>query len=371
MFSLFPEVRRVIGTEYRVILMVAVGLLLGEAGMRMIQDHLSIDVGHLRSFRSKSDELTSAAEHPQVLFLGNSMTRHGITPDIFEEEFAACTGVHPATIKINPDNTALADWFYAYRNYFYKLEHAPDVLVLGFEGGHLRDKPTLHPGRLAQYYCQPDDWPELCRYDLKTFEERMSYLVCSVSAMCSNRDRLQRRVLDTLIPGYRDGSQQLNQRQTRLAEQKLPAPTYHRLQEFLDMIHSQHVTLVLAAMPIATPYELDPELLQVIAQNRVQLLDCRNLPGIVPEMFPDGVHMTADASLIYSRYLADQLSQEPIPRSYPPRVPSLSNQIQSRNKTLASRPESIHSASPEFRRAASRLSSIETRYAGQGHGNLP
>jgi len=293
--------------------MVAAGLLLGEIAMQAVQNRLSIDVGHLRSFRSQADELISAAEHPQVLFLGNSMTRHGIAPDVFEEEFSACTGVHPAVIKINPDNTALADWFYAYRNYFYKLEQAPDVVVLGFEGGHLRDRPTLHPGRLAQYYCQPDDWPELCRYDLKTFEERVSYRICSVSAMCSNRDRLQRRILDMLIPEYRDGSQQLNQRQTHLAEQKLPAPTYHRLQEFLEMVHSQHVTLVLVAMPIAAPYELDPELMQVIAKNRVRLLDCRNLPGIVPEMFPDGVHMTTHASLIYSRYLADQLSQESVP----------------------------------------------------------
>lgn len=305
----FRNLRQLIGAEYKVLLMVVAGLLLGEAGMRCLQNRLSIDVGHLRSFQSKAAELTSAPSHPQILFLGNSMTRYGISPDAFTQEFIDRTGNAPATIKINPDNTALADWFYAYRNFFFETGRAPDFLVLGFEGGHLRDKPTIHPGRLAQYYCDLGDWPELCRYDLKTFEDRAAYLLCSVSSMVSNRDRLQRRLLDTLIPGYRDGSQELNTRQTRLAERSLPAPTYNRLHEFLEMTRRQRVTVVLAAMPIATPYTLDSELLKLLEAEHVRLVDCRNIPGVVPAMFPDGVHMTSDASLLYSRFLADALAE--------------------------------------------------------------
>jgi len=300
----------VVGTEFKVIAMVASGLLLGEIGMRCIQDRLSVDVGHLQSFRQKANELTTAPQHPRILFLGNSMTRYGISTETFTKEFTARTGLQPATMKMNPDNTALADWFYAYRNYFFEPAQAPDVLVLGFEGGHLRDKPTAHPGRLAQYYCDANDWPELCRYDLKTFEDRAAYLVCTTSAMCSNRDRLQRRFLDTVIPGYRDGSQDLNVRQKTLAERKLPAPTYHRLREFLQMTRVQNVTVILASMPIATPYELDPELIHVLREEGIQLVDCQHIPGIVSQMFPDGVHMTGDASQIYSHYLADILAQK-------------------------------------------------------------
>src|SRR5690606_19101814 len=154
------------------------------------------------------------------------------------------------------------------------------------------------------------DWPELCQYDLKTLEDRAAYLVCTASAMCSNRDRLQRRILDTLIPGYRDGSQELNARQSRLAERKLPPPTYNRLREFLGMTRDQHVSVVLASMPIAKHYDLDPDLLKVLREERVQLIDCQNIPGIVPEMFPDGVHMTSAASQIYSHFLADALAQQ-------------------------------------------------------------
>lgn len=289
--------------------LVVAGLLLGEIGMRCIQDRLSVDVGHLRSFPQRANELTTAPRHPQILFLGNSMTRYGVSTEAFAKEFTAQTGLVPATMKINPDNTALADWYYAYRNYFFKPDHAPDILMIGFEGGHLRDKPTLHPGRLAQYYCDTSDWPELCRYDLKTFEDRAAYLVCAASAMCSNRDRLQRRFLDTVIPGYRDGSQELNLRQKSLAERKLPPPTYNRLREFLRMTRVQNVTVVLASMPIAAPYELDPELLDVLREEGISLVDCRHIPGIVPEMFPDGVHMTSAASQIYSHYLADALAQ--------------------------------------------------------------
>lgn len=310
MLRTLREFCRIVGPEGKVIAMVAAGLVLGEIGMRAIQHRLSVDVGHLQSFHQRSDELNDAPQHPHILFLGNSMTRYGVSTEAFSQELTARTGLLPATMKINPDNTALADWYYAYRNYFFEVQHAPEVLVIGFEGSHLRDKPTNHPGRLAQYYCDLNDWPELRRYDLKTFEDCAAYALCAMSAMCSNRDRLQRRILDTVIPGYRDGSQELNVRQSKLADSKLPPATYNRLREFLKMTREQNVTVILASMPIAQHYELDPELLKLLHAEQVQLIDCQNIPGIVPAMFPDGVHMTSDASLIYSRYLADVLAQQ-------------------------------------------------------------
>ncbi|WP_437226976.1 hypothetical protein SH661x_000110 [Planctomicrobium sp. SH661] len=327
MFQAFHAMRTIIGGEWKVLMFVLAGLVSGEIGMRCIQDKLSVDVGHLRSFGTRANELTEAPLHPHILFLGNSMTRYGVSPEEFDREFTARTGRHPATLKINPDNTALADWFYAYRNYFFEAQHAPDVLVLGFEGGHLRDKPTTHPGRLAQYYCDLGDWPELCRYDLKTFEDRAAYLLCTVSAMCGNRDRLQRRILDMVIPGYRDGSQELNTRQSQLAERKMPAPTYDRLKEFLKMTREQNVTVVLAAMPVAAEYELDPALLDLLKSENIRLIDCRHIPGITSSMFPDGVHMTSDASVLYSRYLADELADEAVATSPTPSVTSTPHSV--------------------------------------------
>lgn len=299
--------RVLLGDEVKVLLVVAVGLLLGELGIRLVEDQLSKDVHHLQSFERLACELESAQPHPHVLFLGNSMTRYGISRETFEQEFFSLTGTRPATIKFNPDNTALAEWYYAYENYFFDAGRHPDVVVIGFEGGHLRDQPSHHVARLAQYYCDADDWKALCQNDLKTFEDRAAYVLSSVSCMYGNRDRLQRRVLDALIPAYRDGSQALNIRQSALADKKRSAPTYSRLQEFLDMVRAQDVHVILAAMPVRAPYDLDPGLLDLVRREGIQLIDCRQIPGIVPEMFPDGIHMTAQAAELYSRYLADHM----------------------------------------------------------------
>jgi hypothetical protein len=306
---------RLIGTEAKVVAVVLAGLLAGELGMRAVENRLSIDVGHLQSFDALASQLMATPDRPHVLFLGNSMTRYGITQAAFEQEFLNRAGVAPVTVKINPDNTALPDWYYAYKNYFYEQERRPDVVVIGFEGGHLRDQPTHHSGRLAQYYCDAGDWSDLCRFDLPNFEERASYWLSAASAMYSNRDRLQRRVLDEFIPGYRNGIQELNSRQSQQARREAPAPAYERLRAFLKMTQQQGTEVIFAAMPIAAPYELEPQLLALLAEQQVRLVDCRHVPGIVPAMFPDGIHMTADAAQLYSRYLAEHLAATDLVRA--------------------------------------------------------
>ena len=304
------QARTIVGTEGPVLLVVICGLLLGELGMRLVENRLSKDVAHLKSFEKIAADLNPYDADPgmRVLFLGNSMTRYGIDPFVFQQEFCKQSDRPIRSVKMNPDNTALADWDYAYRNFFSEEGRHPDVLVIGFEGGHLRDRPSNHPDRLARYYCDSDDWLRLMRFDLPSFEDRASFLVSSLSTMYSNRDRLQRRVLDAVIPEYRDSSQQLNRRQTSLAERTLPPPTYHRLKEFIDLVKSENVRLVLVAMPIAEKYELDPGLLELLKQEHVELVDARQVPGIVPEMFPDGIHMTEDASKLYTAYVADHLA---------------------------------------------------------------
>ncbi|MFG0336296.1 MAG: hypothetical protein ACF8TS_23300, partial [Maioricimonas sp. JB049] len=302
--------KRFIGSEWKVLLVVAVGLAAGELGMRAIETRLSIDVDHLKSFRTIAQALREEADpdEARVLFLGNSLTRLGVDQQVFEQ-FAEADGWKIHTAKMNPDNTALAEWYYAYGNFFADPERAPDVLIVGFEGGHLRDHPSRHPARLAHYYCDANDWQDLRQFDLFGFEDAAGFWLARWSAMYSNRDRIERRLLDELIPGYRDGMQIVNERQTADAEAAAlqSRPTYRRLREFIAMARAHDVRVILAAMPIAERYELDPELLEAIDGTGVDLVDCRTVPGIVPDMFPDGIHMTPEAAERYSRYLAGAL----------------------------------------------------------------
>jgi len=303
----------VLGQEIRVVAFVLCGLLFGEVTMRCVDAQLSKDVAHLKSLSRLSQALNESDQLPRVLFLGNSMTRYAVDIPTFEHEFTDRTGLHPSALKMNPDNSSLSDWYYLYRNFFQKPGRKPDVLIMGFQGSHLKDQPPNHAGRMAQYYFRYDDWPAVCHYDMRNFEDRASFLLSSISSLHGNRDRPQARIFDALIPHYREGIQQLVDRigSTHSAPVATrSSASYERLREFLQLARQEHVHIILAAMPIAENYELDPGLLQLIKTQGVEFIDCRHVPGIEPAMFPDGIHMNPDAAQHYSIFLADAMATD-------------------------------------------------------------
>ncbi|MEZ5940691.1 MAG: hypothetical protein R3C18_04820 [Planctomycetaceae bacterium] len=299
----------IVANELKVIAVLALLLLACEIGLRIGADSLSKDVAHLHHFADASQKLATASPGPnvqKVLFLGNSTTRFGVDGDEFVSVLHKRTDVPVVWEKVNPDNTALAEWYYLYKNFFHSSEVRPDVVVLGFEAMHLRDSPSDHPSRLAQFYCNSNDWPELTRFDLPSFESRMSFLASENSALWAHRDRVERRVLDSVIPQYRQTAQLMNY------SQKMPAsttthPTYARLESLLQLIRQDNVRIVLAAMPLAEEYRIDEGLTDIARRYKVPIVDCQHIEGITPDMFPDGVHMTATASKLYSSHLANTL----------------------------------------------------------------
>jgi hypothetical protein len=292
--------------EFKVVAVVVGSLLLGELAMRGAGDRLSQDVAHLQSFPESAQALDAAAMDAdvRVLFLGNSLTRYGVEIDTFDAAAEQVCRQRVAAIKVTPDNTAVADWFYAYQNFFAETGRVPDVLVIGFEHGHLRDAPSIHPQRLARFYCDAGDWEQLCERDLHGFEDRASFLLASQSALLSDRDRIERRALDLIIPGYQDGIQELNSRLKAARRRVESAPTYDRLAELIDIARRDSVQVVLVAMPVPTPYELDADLVATAERTGAVLLDCREISELTREMFPDGLHMNAAAAEIFSRRLA-------------------------------------------------------------------
>lgn len=295
--------------EWRVVAVVAVVLGLVECIFLCGKHRLSKDVEHLQAFgqlAARFDE--SPAAGPKVLFLGNSLTRYGVDEGVFADTFQAATGIVPTSLKIVPDNTAVADWFYVYRNQFALAKRSPQVLVIGFEGGHLRDAPSRHPDRLAQYYCAWSDWPELCARDLPDFESRAAFLLERGSAMVGNRDRVTRRALDTLIPGYREGMDRINA-SLKSHGTSAPTPGYQRLRKLIALAREQQVQVVLAAMPVPEHYEFDAELLAVVQETGVSLLDLRHVGGMTSEMYFDGLHMDAAGAKLYSAAIGQQLAK--------------------------------------------------------------
>lgn len=323
--------------EWRVVLVVLGALGLSEAAFRLAGHRLSKDVEHLQALPLLAERLAqTSSPGPKILFLGNSLTRYGVDEREVAAEFRAECGTSPCMLKIVPDNTALADWYYIYRNLFGDQNRNLDVLVIGFEGGHLRDAPSRHPDRLAQYYCGWDDWPDLCRFDLPDFESRAAFLLAKCSASFGNRDRVTRRVFDALIPGYRGGMERINAtlRQTAPADTK---PRYERLRKLLELAERDGVQVVLAAMPVPEPYEFDAELLSLVDQSAVKLLDLRQVDTITREHFFDGLHMDATAAQAYSRALARALIAT-LPLNAPPDRPQ-SAEIAARRQQPTAAPD--------------------------------
>ncbi len=310
-----PTGRRGFAGELRVVLMVLAMFAVYELSFRLAGDRLSKDIAHLQSFGEIAANLNGQTQpgETRVLFLGNSLTRYGVDAELFEQVLREQFGEAVRASKMNPDNTALADWFYAYRTYFSRTQQLPEVMIIGFEGGHLRDAASNHPDRLARYYCTWEDCPDLQRRDVQGFEASAGYVLSSLSAAFGNRDRLQRRVLDLLIPSYRPGMDELNRRMNQQRTPAMPSPpdanpepSYSRLLELIALAERDGVQVILAAMPVPEAYEFDTGLLEVVHSTSARLVDCRTVPGITRPMFFDGLHMDEQAQHLYTRALATQ-----------------------------------------------------------------
>ncbi|HKP72947.1 MAG TPA: hypothetical protein VJT82_08420, partial [Pyrinomonadaceae bacterium] len=266
-------------------------------------------IRHIRQIPAISERL-SQGEGLRVLFIGNSMTRYGVEPEIVEREITA-QGVAPLRVElVFPDATALPDWYYAFQHYFTAPGHAPDVLVVCFARNDLQDNLPVQSWRLAQYYTGLRDVPEVFREDLRDFDSRSEFVLSDISAAFANRTRVRERALDLLIPGYRETAQQINRTQ-QATKEKLPhppPPTYQRLARLGRLAESRGVKVILVAMPEREDYELDPRLQTAVEAAGMTLLDSRAGHGLRPDSYVDEMHLGAGGAVIYSHFLARRLA---------------------------------------------------------------
>lgn len=285
-------------------------LVVSETAMRLMESSLSKDVAHLKQFPEIAKHLTAhASDQTRVLFLGNSLTRYGIDAEVFQKELRLNRGTQVQVAKVVPDNSQLADWSYAYRNFFHNAQHPPELLVIGFGFGnqHLADRPSSHPERLARYYCTLNDVNELCRWDLPDMESRLDYVVASGSVLYANRDRVQRWGLDRIIPEYRTGIQTINEQLQNASPKEPSRATFHRLRALIEDAQQDGVRVVLMALPVGFEYEFDPQFLSLTAEKQVPVIDCRNVPGVTRAQLFDGLHLDPNGAKLVTRHLAQEL----------------------------------------------------------------
>jgi len=299
-------------SEVKAILATLLILSACDLGLRRAELSLSIDVRHIRSL----PEITRKLSHepaPRVVFLGNSLTRHGVDPITWAsvmKEFQAPAG---SVAKLVPDDTTMPDWYYVALNSLIRPGCQPDVLLLGFSMGQLTDE-RIEASRLGAYFCDLGNVRELFANDLVGFAPKVDFLLGRLCRLYGVREEMQARFGDKFIPGYQEGVRHLNDiRRRELARNKEriaggKGKTYELLDRALALWRAQGIQVVLVAMPIPSGYEIDQAVLLKAQAAGARFIDARQLPALTRADFPDGYHMGPRAAQIYTRFVAEGLA---------------------------------------------------------------
>jgi hypothetical protein len=294
--------------EAPVLAFIALVFLACEIGLRVSGPRTSIDIQHIRTIPQIVTDLNNA-RHPTLLFLGNSLTRRGVIPEVLTEALAAqgFTNVHIAMIY--PDDTNIADWLYLYKRYVRSKGVAPDILLVGFSEEQLSDSQGLHIDRLGRYFGGIDTLSEAFHYDVQDLNDRVSYLLASLSCAYADRDRVRTDLFGVIIPHYKTSAQVLNKAIKNRGEVsgRGMSQRYKRLTRFLELTTGTPTKVVFVAIPLPALYPLDPSLQPVLLEKGSQLIDLRNIGGITDADFLDGYHLTPHGGAIYTRELSRRL----------------------------------------------------------------
>jgi hypothetical protein len=299
-------------TEAKVVALVLLVLLGCELVVRTREQYLSLDLKHIGEIPAISQNIAAGQGLLRVLFIGNSMTRYGVDTGTFEREMQA-QGIGPLRVeKVFPDATGLPDWYYAFKHYFVDAGHLPDVLIVSFAARDLQDDYAVEPTRLARYYSSSRDIPEVFSRDVLDFDGRVEFLLSSISSSFANRTRVRTRVLDALVPDYRETAQQLNRDMNRGQSVKAAsAPhTYVRLERLIQLASQRGVRVIFVAMPLREAYTLDPLVRKTVEEGGMTFVDCRDVAGLGRESYLDEMHLKPEGAAVYSQFLAHQLAGE-------------------------------------------------------------
>jgi hypothetical protein len=174
----------------------------------------------------------------------------------------------------------------------------------------LQDDYAVEPARLARYYSSSRDIPEVFARDVKDFDSRAEFLLSSLSSSFANRARVRTRVLDALVPYYRDTAQQLN-RDMKSGQARSIASTphtYQRLERFIRLAGSKGVRVIFVAMPLREAYALDPLVQKTVEGGGMTFVDCREVAGLGRESYLDEMHLKPEGATVYTQFLARQLA---------------------------------------------------------------
>jgi hypothetical protein len=301
--------------EWKVLLCLAALLLISEAALRLTERKLSIDVDHIRSASEiaeviEKDSKTLTSKVHQVLFVGNSSIRKGLDPQILVNEFKSRYGLEVKPYFFYPDGGNIGAWRWAWRKYFMSRDVQPDWVVLCGGESHFDDGLT-EPRTAAAYFVSHRDALTFASTELSGMEQRLEFFAAKASLSYASRKRVQRRIMDSLMPYNREVLFDMVTVAGALVQKQESAP--HRLgtsvglDALLKDIRQQGPQTAVLFVPNLDSYEIPATRETVISQSGAILCDLRHLHGIDATRFFDNAHLDAKGAQIFTRELCARL----------------------------------------------------------------
>ena len=274
-------------------------LFLSEITIRLTWTYLSNDLKHINSIAEIGDSFSSNKFN--IIFLGNSLTRRAVDPNIMEDKFLE-NNIKDININmVYPDDTSVIEWYYIVKKYFSNF-NKPNLIAIHFVRNQLVDvKLEFEEIERLAYY---NDWSDF--YNLIIFEEMSFNQVChlvlsKISMLYSYRQRIQSRVLD-LIPGYRKTAQIINENIKKTNKRDM-IKTYKHLENLVGLCKLNNIELVLISHPLPNDYKIDNRLFQ----KDIKFLDLKNKKKYDSTYFLDNYHLNESGALIHMDYLANSI----------------------------------------------------------------
>jgi hypothetical protein len=272
-------------------------------------------------FREYPARAASLAARPgnRIVLVGNSATEDGVDLAMLTANLEARGLPSVQADMFVADGSEITTWRFMLERYFWKAGLRPDHVVINFFGPLLTDQADKDLGRLAQFFTEHSDWPELFRTDLSDLPSRLEFAVSAGWATYAARERIKARLLAGLVPDYRAFETRLAAEAARHARLTTAAAApgvggYRALRRLLERARESETTIHFVAFPMRASgsrpsYELDPEAEHVLWAGGADLIDLRQMPDLNPQDdYRDMIHLNERGRPKFSRRLAEVLA---------------------------------------------------------------
>ena len=282
--------------------------------VRVTEARLSGDVEAKRAFVAVMQQAISIPAKPLFAAVGSSLVGRGVDTDVIAAAVILPTG-SPVVVKLAPDNSTIWDWTCVVEQHLLRREPAAQLVVIGFAWDQLSDRAPLILRRNFNNLCAP---PKL--RDFSTFssnvdiETWLDMAAVTTSKLYTHREPIRERIFSRIIPNFQSVSQQINEgSNARGGEPVTPfgsasaTGNYRAAASLLQRLGARGTRVVLVAMPVQAPYQIDREICDILG-NQHEFLDLRTSVPSDPALYRDAIHLNEEGAKRFSRVLASQLS---------------------------------------------------------------